>query len=188
MKRHWIILCFSVSAILIVTNAAFGTIGSEGNWWGEDDGISGFSGGSPSYTGAYAFADSSNITSWSYGEGWYSVYTTETAWLNWSWSAYAYALARHTMGGGTCASATAVGSAQVNLPWQWGVANFDVGANSDTDNPDSDGAENSDYSRETRKFWANTAIHCSQSAATFAMVDEGTAYAHGCTYAFASLW
>jgi hypothetical protein len=174
--------------MLIAGNVAFGDIETAGDWSGEDDGITGFSGGSGSYTGAYAWADSSNTTSWSYGDGWYSVYTTETALLNWSWSAYAYALARHTMGGGTCASATAVGSAQVNLPWQWGVANFDVSANSDTTNPASAGAANSDQSSQTRTVNANRGIQCSQSAATFAMVDEGTAYAHGCTYAFASLW
>lgn len=191
MKRRSIIWCICVIAVLLVPTAAYGEILTDGYWDGADGGAGGSSGGWWTYSSVTAWADGNNPWCWGMGEGWFSVYTTETASLNWSWTAYAWAEAQAWNVGGPLDYAMARATAQVNLPWQPRAADFEVKANTAWDNPDSCQLSDSGSSVEARVIQANRGIVGDHSAVALSAVVSGTqaqAYSHACAHAFGNLW
>jgi len=171
MKTKSALWYVCVIATLLASSAAFAEILSDGYWEGDHYGDGGSSGGWWTYSEAGAGANSyENTYSWGCGEGWKSVWTTETAWLTGSCSVYAWGEAHVDPDGesGDCAGTSASASGHV-----YGSEKFlSVGAsNSDHDSP------------PARTFPAGQGVNGSHDAAAAASCvpdGGGSAYSHAC--------
>ena len=66
--------------MLVISNATFADILNDGYWQGSSYGAGGSTAGWWSWSAPGAFANAGDSYAWAYGEGWYSVWTTE--WSN----------------------------------------------------------------------------------------------------------
>ncbi len=107
--------CICIAGTLLISTMASGSIGTDGDWDGDEYGGGDVS-GDWEYTGAYARASGSEPTSWAGGEGWQEEYTTEAGQFEYYYTAYVYTEVQLTLYNNQYTAGTAYASATASGP------------------------------------------------------------------------